>query len=321
MVGCRQNPGGARSPEDSSECCRELQRLEPVNLALRPGAGAAQLAAFGFGSLAGTRPSPARLRPALAELVSDPTHCPPPRPRLASQTLSQRDQTPGTSPAAETPHASRITHHASAHQLHNYLHLVVALGANAEPLPPHLTVTSHEVKAVAAKFRLHGEAIQGRPILGLNPGAEYGPAKRWPAQKPFLPLASANDPAGRSGAGSNGQWISIPCAGISTRPARCRLRRTATRKRQCWRFTFRIIRRRYHSTSSPETTNIPLCRRGNAPIQQPCCLFIRSSDAVLSPYLAKIFSSLTLSGQVVLCQAKNQPEPFGVFTGTVKALP
>jgi heptosyltransferase-2 len=69
---------------------------------------------------------------------------------------------------------------AAAHQTREYLHLVAALGANAEPLPPQLTVTPDEIEAAKKKFGL--EKID-RPIFGLNPGAEYGPAKRWPVEK------------------------------------------------------------------------------------------------------------------------------------------
>lgn len=66
------------------------------------------------------------------------------------------------------------------HQIHDYLHLVSALGANPEPLSPKLVVTLEEIEAAKKKFDL--DKISN-PILGLNPGAEYGPAKRWPKER------------------------------------------------------------------------------------------------------------------------------------------
>ena len=78
---------------------------------------------------------------------------------------------------------SRFTFHESAHQIHDYLYLVAALGANPEPLPTQLVVTPGEIKAAAQKFNLTNQFTNNRPIFGLNPGAEYGPAKRWPAER------------------------------------------------------------------------------------------------------------------------------------------
>jgi lipopolysaccharide heptosyltransferase II len=69
---------------------------------------------------------------------------------------------------------------APAHQIHEYLHLAAALGANPEPLAPQLTVKPEEIEAAKKKFGL--EKIS-QPVFGLNPGAEYGPAKRWPVEK------------------------------------------------------------------------------------------------------------------------------------------
>jgi heptosyltransferase-2 len=68
----------------------------------------------------------------------------------------------------------------AAHQIHEYLHLTAALGANPGLLPPQLSVTAEEIEAARQKFGL-GQISQ--PVFGLNPGAEYGPAKRWPAEK------------------------------------------------------------------------------------------------------------------------------------------
>jgi heptosyltransferase-2 len=68
------------------------------------------------------------------------------------------------------------------HHIHDYLHLAAALGARDEPIAPNLVVTAEEVEAVAGKFELP-QSSAARPIFGLNPGAEYGPAKRWPADR------------------------------------------------------------------------------------------------------------------------------------------
>jgi heptosyltransferase II len=68
-----------------------------------------------------------------------------------------------------------------AHQMHEYLNLVAELGANTTPVAPHIQVADAELETVASQFNLEPNAAE--PYFGLNPGAEYGPAKRWPAER------------------------------------------------------------------------------------------------------------------------------------------
>jgi len=77
----------------------------------------------------------------------------------------------------------------SAHHLHQYLQLTAALGANAEPVAPRLVVTDDEIAAAKNKFGLDDLGPGEQPVLALNPGAEYGPAKRWPVER-FIEAAS-----------------------------------------------------------------------------------------------------------------------------------
>ena len=70
---------------------------------------------------------------------------------------------------------------AEAHHIYQYLHLVAALGAKPEPLPPKLVVPPAAAAQFIAKFNL--ETSDSSPWFGLNAGAEYGPAKRWPEQR------------------------------------------------------------------------------------------------------------------------------------------
>ncbi|MBL4647972.1 MAG: lipopolysaccharide heptosyltransferase II, partial [Gammaproteobacteria bacterium] len=49
----------------------------------------------------------------------------------------------------------------------------------AKKLPyPHLAISTDNQKILTEKFLLHSD----KPILALCPGAEFGPAKRWPAE-------------------------------------------------------------------------------------------------------------------------------------------
>ncbi len=115
-----------------------------------------------------------------------------PRPgqrRMAKRSVSEvrRLVSPPTRAGSAAPESPPDS---TAHQIYDYLHLVTALGANPEPVPPRLEVTAAEMEN-AEKDLLGGvrrraaEAAPGKPpiFLGLNPGAEYGPAKRWPAER------------------------------------------------------------------------------------------------------------------------------------------
>jgi heptosyltransferase-2 len=114
-----------------------------------------------------------------------------PRPgqmRMPKRSVSEihrllRDSAGGLPPAADGAPPR------TAHQVYDYLHLTAALGASPEPLPPKLEVTAAEMRQADDTFLSdwRGKAqntVPGKPLilLGLNPGAEYGPAKRWPAE-------------------------------------------------------------------------------------------------------------------------------------------
>ena len=68
-----------------------------------------------------------------------------------------------------------------AHHIYHYLPLVEPLGARPLPTAPQLVVSETEVRTALQK--LCPDAGPDRPLVALNAGAEYGPAKRWPADR------------------------------------------------------------------------------------------------------------------------------------------
>jgi heptosyltransferase-2 len=79
----------------------------------------------------------------------------------------------------------RETFPLSSHHVHDYLHLANVLGANPTPLPPLLHVSDEEVATLRKRFQWPNDKL----VFALNPGAEYGPAKRWPSGR-FIELAT-----------------------------------------------------------------------------------------------------------------------------------
>jgi heptosyltransferase-2 len=64
------------------------------------------------------------------------------------------------------------------HEVSYYLDLVRSFGITGPVTAPHLTITAQEDREAAARLAEHG--IQADEFLiGINPGAAYGSAKRW----------------------------------------------------------------------------------------------------------------------------------------------
>jgi heptosyltransferase-2 len=83
----------------------------------------------------------------------------------------------------ENATAAAATPPATAHHIHQYLHLTAALGANPEPVPPRLVVHDTVTARIMTRFDLKAGASTPPLWFGLNAGAEYGPAKRWPEER------------------------------------------------------------------------------------------------------------------------------------------
>ncbi|HUR46699.1 MAG TPA: lipopolysaccharide heptosyltransferase II [Candidatus Saccharimonadales bacterium] len=83
-----------------------------------------------------------------------------------------------TAPSA--PGSNRFSF--EAHHIHNYLRIVEAVGGRPEVASPRIHVTDTEVQTLKEKW--YAYFSKGTRLwFGLNPGAEYGPAKRWPAER------------------------------------------------------------------------------------------------------------------------------------------
>jgi len=70
-----------------------------------------------------------------------------------------------------------------AHHVYQYLPLATALGGKLEAVPPLVAVADEEVRQIGKRFEFPVDRKERPRLFGLNAGAAYGPAKRWPIDR------------------------------------------------------------------------------------------------------------------------------------------
>jgi heptosyltransferase-2 len=70
----------------------------------------------------------------------------------------------------------------NAHQVEYYLSLIRAMGLNARSKDPELFVSKEQEEKALPLLSVNG-VEQDDFLLGISPGAIYGPAKRWPPER------------------------------------------------------------------------------------------------------------------------------------------
>jgi len=68
------------------------------------------------------------------------------------------------------------------HQADHYVEVAAAIAEAPRPGPPRVVVRDADA-AWAERFLTERGLNSSTPVVGLNPGAAYGPAKRWPADR------------------------------------------------------------------------------------------------------------------------------------------
>lgn len=110
--------------------------------------------------------------------LTDAVHERPGKVHMHKRSVAEIQKLISQDPQVPAPRV-RTLQNVEAHQVHDYLHLTATLGANRSPIAPEIHVSEAEVEALVTRLSLPHKAL----FLGLNAGAEYGPAKRWPADR------------------------------------------------------------------------------------------------------------------------------------------